>query len=241
MRVFKEELLTCWRKTPLEGADIEDHRFASSLPLRGELPTLTAQFGHVSDLYLLSVSDHSPRIGRFLEAFPSLDSLDIRGYDLRTVPAAIFRMGRLTSLSLPECNITLTPKDVNGLAGLHTLELLHLQDNPLGLAPDLSNLQALTDLDLSTTGIREIPKGALGNFNWMEIDLSGNEISEMPDELMEVPAYVGDRYDLRGNPFSMRAMNRIRAYFQETGNTLNVDGILDHPPQVIRPVVNIED
>lgn len=238
---FKEELLTCWRKTPLEGADIDDHRFASSLPLRGELPTLTAQFGHVSDLYLLSVSDHSPRIGRFLEAFPSLDSLDIRGYDLRTVPEAIFRMGRLTSLSLPECNITLTPNDVHGLAGLHTLELLHLQDNPLGLAPDLSNLQALTDLDLSTTGIREIPRGALGNFNWMEIDLSGNEISEMPDELMEVPAYVGDRYDLRGNPFSIRAMNRIRAYFQETGNTLNVDGILDHPPQVIRPGVNVED
>lgn len=218
-----------------------DHDFTFRLTIQGELPTLSADFGHVSDLYLANTHDESPRVGRFLEAFPNLVSIDIRGYGLTGIPEAIFRMKRLNTLSLPACNLTLSPRDVAGLAILDGLDLLHLHDNPLGLTPDLSNLQGLTDLDLSTTGIREIPKGVLDNFNWMELDLSGNEISEIPDELMEVPAYVGDRYDLRGNPFSPRAMQRIRAYYQETGLTLNVDGVLEHPPVRGRPSVEIED
>ncbi|WP_065261782.1 dermonecrotic toxin domain-containing protein [Pseudomonas bananamidigenes] len=238
---FKEALLSCWRKTPVEGSAVGDHDFTFRLPILGELPTLSADFGHVSDLYLENTHDESPRVGRFLEAFPNLVSIDIRGYGLTNIPEAIFRMKRLNTLSLPACNLTLSPRDVAGLANLDGLDLLHLHDNPLGLTPDLRNLHELTDLDLSTTGIREIPKGVLENFNWMELDLSGNEISEMPDELMEVPAYVGDRYDLRGNPFSARAMQRIRAYYQETGMTLNVDGVLEHPPVQTRPSVEMED
>jgi Leucine-rich repeat (LRR) protein len=238
---LREALLSCWRKTPVEGSDVGDHDFTFRLTIQGELPTLSADFGHVSDLYLANTHDESPRVGRFLEAFPNLVSIDIRGYGLTNIPEAIFRMKRLNTLSLPACDLTLSPRDVAGLANLDGLDLLHLHDNPLGLTPDLSNLQGLTDLDLSTTGIREIPKGVLENFNWMEVDLSGNEISEIPDELMEVPAHVGDRYDLRGNPFSARAMQRIRAYYQETGMTLNVDGVLEHPPVRSRPSVEIED
>ncbi|MDL5593024.1 hypothetical protein QS468_09945 [Bacillus subtilis] len=238
---FKEALLTCWRETPVEGSDVRDHDFTFRLTILGELPTLSADFGHVSDLYLASTHDDLPRIGRFLDAFPNLVSIDIRGYGLTNIPEAIFRMKRLNTLSLPACDLTLSPRDVAGLANLDGLDLLHLHDNPLRLTPDLSNLQGLTDLDLSTTGIREIPKGVLGNFNWMEVDLSGNEISEMPDELMEVPAYVGDRYDLRGNPFSPQAMQRIRAYYQETGMTLNIDDVLEHPPVRSRPSVEMED
>ncbi|RIJ10766.1 hypothetical protein DXT77_13450 [Pseudomonas sp. 91RF] len=238
---FREALLTCWRKTPVEGADAREFHFVFRLPIHGELPTMSADFGHVSDLHLVSTSDYSPRIGRFLEGFRNLESVDIQGYELTHIPEAIFQMRRLNTLSLPACDLTLSPRDVAGLATLDNLDLLHLHDNPLGLTPDLSNLQGLTDLDLSTTGIREIPKGVLDNFNWMELDLSGNEISEMPDELMEVPAYVGDRYDLRGNPFSAQAMQRIRAYYQETGMTLNVDGVLEHPPVRSRPSVEMED
>ncbi|WP_248742492.1 MULTISPECIES: dermonecrotic toxin domain-containing protein [unclassified Pseudomonas] len=238
---FSEALLSCWRRIPVEGSDTGDHTFTFRLPILGDLPTLSVGFDHVSDLHLVNTRDDSPRIGRFLEAFPQLVSVDIQGYELTGIPEAIFRMKRLNTLSLPACGLTLSPQDVAGLASLDSLDLLHLHDNPLGLTPDLSDLQGLTDLDLSTTGIREIPKGVLGNFNWMELDLSGNEITEMPDELMEVPAYVGDRYDLRGNPFSVQAMQRIRAYYQETGMTLNVDGVLEHPPVRGRPSVEIED
>ncbi|KIF56341.1 hypothetical protein QS95_24655 [Pseudomonas fluorescens] len=239
--LLAEGLLMCWRKIPVEGGSVAEHRFTSTVSVRGELPTLQVELSHVSDFYLVNTADHWPRLGRFLDAFPNLEHVDIRGYDLGTVPEAIFRMNRLTTLSLPACRITLTSHEVNGLAGLHSLELLHLQDNPLTLTPDLSNLQRLSDLDLSTTGIREIPRGVLENHNWMEIDLSGNEITEVPDELLEVPAYIGDRYDLRGNPFSAEAMNRIRMYYQETGHTLNVDNVVGQQAPVTRPGVAMED
>ena len=130
---------------------------------------------------------------------------------------------------------------MTALAGMHNLEVLNLRDNPLVLTPDLSNLQGLTDLDLSGTGITEFPNGVLGNFQWNEIDLSGNAITEVPQELMEVPAEISDRYDLRGNPFSAPSMERIRAYYHETGQTLNVDNAIGQPPAVIRADVDIED
>jgi len=237
---FREALLTCWRKAPLDDSIATDHDFTFSLPIQGELPTLGADFGHVKDLYLLGAGGHSIRLGYFLEAFPNLEMLDIQDYDLLRIPSAILRMRRLKILALPSCNITLTAADVAGLASLENLNLLHLHDNPLELTPDLSNLQGLNDLDLSVTGIREIPKGVLDNLNWIEMDLSGNEISEVPNELMELPAYVGDRYDLRGNPFSTRAMNLIRAYYQQTGHTLNVDGVATHPQVLTRPDVDME-
>ncbi|HJR29646.1 MAG TPA: DUF6543 domain-containing protein [Pseudomonas sp.] len=238
---FKEALFRCWRNIPVEGSEVENHGLTSRLSIMGVLPTVNADFSHVPHLFLLGQRAHSPRIGRFLEAFPSLESLDIRGYDLGGIPEAVFRMGRLTALSLPDCNITLEPHTANELAGMQNLEILHLHDNPLALAPDLSNLQSLTDLDLSNTGITEIPDGVLGNFQWNEIDLSGNAITEVPEELMEVPAEIGDRYDLHGNPFSAQSMERIRAYYHETGQTLNVDNVIGQPPAAIRPDVDIED
>lgn len=238
---FKEALLTCWRKTPVEDSDVDNYGFTSNLSILGELPTLSADFGHVPEMFLLGTGDYSPRIGRFLESFPNLDNLAIRDYNLGNLPDALFKMGRLTALSLPECNVTLTPDTVTALAGMHNLEVLNLRDNPLVLTPDLSNLQGLTDLDLSGTGITEFPNGVLGNFQWNEIDLSGNAITEVPQELMEVPAEISDRYDLRGNPFSAPSMERIRAYYHETGQTLNVDNAIGQPPAVIRADVDIED
>jgi Leucine-rich repeat (LRR) protein len=237
---FKEALLRCWRNIPVEGSGIEDHGFASRLSLAGELPTLKARFEHVPDLFLIGFGDYAPRLGHFLEAFPNLDSLDIRGYFLPDIPQEVFNMGRLTSLSLSDCDLTLTAQTVNELASMDSLEILHLRDNPLGLTPDLRNLQSLTDLDLSNTGLTEIPPGVLENFNWSEVDLSNNFISEMPDELMEVPGDIGDRYDLSNNAFSERARRRIHAYYEETGQTLNVENIADQPGPTIRPDAEVE-
>ena len=151
-------------------------------------------------------------------------------------------MSQLTALSLPDCEISLTPESVAALAGMDKLEVLNLRDNPLGLTPDISNLHSLTDLDLSDTGITEIPKGTLENLHWNEIDLSGNAITDVPEEIMDVPASVGDRYDLRNNPLSPQSLARVRAYYQETGNNLNVNGIdgMPRPPEM-RPDLEIED
>ncbi|NYH10428.1 dermonecrotic toxin domain-containing protein [Pseudomonas moraviensis] len=238
---FAEALLTCWRKIPMEDSSLDSYGFSHTVRFIGELPTLGAAFPYVPDLFLVG-DGSSSRLGRFLEAFPGLDSLAIRECNLGNIPEDIFTMNRLTALSLPDCEIRLTSESVAALAGMDRLEVLNLRDNPLELTPDISNLHSLTDLDLSDTGITEIPKGALENLHWNEIDLSGNAITDVPEEIMDVPASVGDRYDLRNNPLSPQSLARVRAYYQETGNNLNVNGIdgTPRPPQM-RPDMEIED
>ncbi|MBX8472578.1 hypothetical protein K5E37_26395 [Pseudomonas sp. RIT778] len=238
---FAEALLTCWRKIPMEDSSLDSYGFSHTVSFLGELPTLGARFPYVPDLFLVG-DGHSSRLGRFLEAFPGLDSLAIRECNLGDIPKDIFTMSQLTALSLPDCEISLTPESVAALAGMDKLEVLNLRDNPLGLTPDISNLHSLTDLDLSDTGITEIPKGTLENLHWNEIDLSGNAITDVPEEIMDVPASVGDRYDLRNNPLSPQSLARVRAYYQETGNNLNVNGIdgMPRPPEM-RPDLEIED
>ncbi len=238
---FAEALLTCWRKIPIEDSSLDSYGFSHTVSFIGELPTLGAPFPYVPDLFLVG-DGHSSRLGRFLEAFPGLDSLAIRECNLGDIPKDIFTMNRLTALSLPDCEISLTPESVAALAGMDNLEVLNLRDNPLGLTPDVSNLHSLTDLDLSDTGITEIPKGTLENLHWNELDLSGNAITDIPEEIMDVPATVGDRYDLHNNPLSPQSLARVRAYYLETGNNLNVAGI-DGTPRLpeMRPDLEIED
>lgn len=238
---FAEALQTCWRQIPMEDSSLDSYGFSHTVSFIGELPTLGAPFPYVPDLYLVG-DGHSSRLGRFLEAFPGLDSLAIRECNLGDIPKDIFTMSQLTALSLPDCEISLTPESVAALAGMDKLEVLNLRDNPLGLTPDVSNLHGLTDLDLSDTGITDIPRGALENLHWNEIDLSGNAITDVPEEIMDVPAAVGDRYDLRDNPLSTESKARIRAYYHETGNNLNVAGIDDTPrPAEMRLDLEIED
>lgn len=221
---FTAALLTCWRRIPLEDASLDNYGFTYTVTFSGELPTLSAPFPYVPDLFVVGLGG-ATRIGRFLEAFSDLDSLAISRCNLGDIPEAIFKIKRLTALSLPECQISLTPASAAALAGMDKLEVLTLRDNPLGLTPDLSNLQSLTDLDLSGTGISGIPRGVLENQQWNEMDLADNAITEVPEELADVPATVSDRYDLRNNPFCAASLARIRAYYHETGNDLNVEGI----------------
>ncbi|WPN97065.1 dermonecrotic toxin domain-containing protein [Pseudomonas sp. MUP55] len=222
---FKEKLLTAWRKQPVEGSSTAEFELTWYLPLLGELPRLTKQFGYAFKLILVNESTTAPRLGRFLEAFPNLDSLTIERYDLGELPEAISRMGRLKELNLPQCNIRLTPDTVAKLGEMTQLNVLNLQNNTLGITPDLSNLQSLRKLNLTNTAITHIPEGVLGNHQFISVSLAGNQITEMPDALLQVPSEVGVRYNLGNNRFSAQSMATIRAYYHATGNTLNVQGI----------------
>ncbi|MDX9667316.1 hypothetical protein QMK50_20315 [Pseudomonas sp. P5_152] len=220
---FKQKLEQCWRQIPIESIAVSEYGFTSHLTIMGDLPVLTADFGHVPEIYLTSAGDIAPRISRFLEAFPNLDSLTVRGYQLDNIPDGVFRMRRLTVLSLSECRITLTQETVDGLAGMNNLDHLNLRDNPLGLSPDLSQMTDISSLDLSHTGITEIPRGVLSINSWTDVDLSYNAITEMPVELMEVDPDVGESFDFSGNPFTEQSMQRIAAYYHATENDLGFE------------------
>lgn len=239
---FKQNLERCWRQIPTESVAVSEYGFASHLPIMGDLPVLTADFSHVPELYLTSAGDIVPRASRFLEYFPNLDSLTVRGYQLDNIPEAIFRMSRLTALSLPECRITLTEETLNALAGMDHLDYLNLRDNPLGLTPDLGNMTDISSLNLSNTGITEIPRGLLSINSWTDVDLSNNAIIEMPIELMEVDPGVGEGFDFSGNPFTEQSLQRIAAYYRATENDLGIDEIANMPAPVDEaPDTDIED
>lgn len=194
--------------------------------ITGELPTLSADFSHVSALELQSV-DGVTRIGRFLDAFPNLKSLRLQECDLGTLPEAVFKMGRLRSLSLPECRITLSAESANALAGMEQLDYLDLSANPLGHTPDLSQMKGIATVLLAETGITEVPRGLLQleELDWA--DLSDNAITDIPSDIMEVPVEVAENINLRGNPFSEESVLRLIDYFESTGTDFGVEEVIN--------------
>lgn len=234
-KTFKENLERCWRQIPTENASTSDFGFSSNLSIMGDLPVLTADFGHVLELFLTSTGNIAPRAGQFLDYFPNLSSLAIRGYQLDDIPQAVFKMHSLTALSLPECRITLSRNSRDALAGMINLDSLNLSGNPLRRTPDLRNLQQLSTLNLSNTGLRDVPKGLFESPNLVQVDLSGNAVTEMPVELMQANPDLTANYNFRGNPFTAQSLQRIATYFHETGNTLGIDAVAGMPRPGNRP------
>ena len=80
----------------------------------------------------LESTDGVTRIGQFLKSFPNLKSLRLRECDLGNIPDAVFKMGRLRSLSLFNCRISLSAESANALAGMEHLDYLDLGSQPVG-------------------------------------------------------------------------------------------------------------
>lgn len=224
---FKQNLENCWRQIGKPSAPEGEYGFAWHTTILGDLPQISADFKHVPALHLTSPQNFVTSVGQFLERFPNLEALTIRSYQLGDLPPAIFALDLLTILNLPECAITLTEATADALANMKELDVLNLSHNPLGFTPDLRALDEITIINLSATGIREVPPGLLGMESWTDLDLSDNAISEMPAELIGVnPAHV---MNFAGNPFSQESLQRIARYYRRTGNDLNLQGLDDLP------------
>jgi Leucine-rich repeat (LRR) protein len=227
---FKQALERCWQRE----SELDDFNDALEptyeLNIRpiitGDLPALSADFSHVSALEIQS-TDGVTRIGRFLDAFPNLKSLRLRECELGNIPDAVFKMGRLRSLSLPHCRVSLSAETANGLAGLELLDYLDLGFNPLGRTPDLSQMPELATVLLNATGITEIPNGLLHLTDLDWVDLSMNRITEAPSDLMELPVETAENITLRGNPFSEASLLRLIHYFEHSGTDFGIEEVIN--------------
>ncbi|UVK97509.1 dermonecrotic toxin domain-containing protein [Pseudomonas sp. B21-048] len=227
---FKQLLERCWRM------ETDQDDFTDTLEptyeliihprINGELPALNADFKHVSLLELES-ADGVTRIGQFLRSFPHLKSLRLRGCDLGNIPDAVFKMGRLRSLSLFNCRISLSAETANALAGMEHLDYLDLGCNPLGQTPDLSQMPDLATILLHDTGISEIPNGLLQMIELDWADLSANAITDVPSDIMELSAEAAANIDLRGNPLTEQALLRLIDYYQDTGVDFGVEDVIN--------------
>jgi Leucine-rich repeat (LRR) protein len=183
-----------------------------SLNLNGwvEPPALSAEFGHIESLTFPGGGSKA-RVDGFLKRFKNLKQLKInRGPELMTqIPDSVFQLKDLTQLNLEDHRIILTEQSASQLGTLNKLEVLNLNNNPLGRLPDFSGMPALRELRLSGTKIDQWPRGLGDKTNLKLIDLRYNRLREVPSALLNPPdeqlqsvARVVRSTLLEGNPFS---------------------------------------
>ncbi|UVM51908.1 hypothetical protein LOY38_07685 [Pseudomonas sp. B21-015] len=224
---FKELLEYCWRRIAVEGQS--EFEFTCDLPITGALPTLSADFGHIQTLNLTSSNATPPRVGQFLERFANLQVLAIQGYRLDDIPQAVLAMDKLKRLSLPNCHISLTQQTVEGLAALKNLNRLILRSNPLSRTPDVGQMAALSWLDLSHTGLSEVPTGLFDCRQLETVDLSGNAIVEVPIELLGTGT---TEFDFSDNSLSDTAEQRVTSQRLARENAQSEQRRLQEEPEV---------
>ena len=144
---FARQLEQFWRTRHTDHPD----RFSAALTFCGDLPTLSADFSHVSILKLTG-NVQVTAVDPLLQRFAGLQTLQLNDFDLGQVPSAISRMPQLHTLALNRCGVVLTPEGQSRLASLAQLKILELANNPLGTPLDLTPLPQLYFLDLSDSG-----------------------------------------------------------------------------------------
>ena len=167
-------------------------------------------------------------VSEFLERFPRLRVVHLQGFALDAVPESILSMENLTDLHLESSEITLTPDTAHRLGGMEHLEYIDLDDNPLNVTPDFSNMPNLNTLHMSNAELTAFPDSILGLTQIEVVDLSENLIVELPATLFEAPASVTQALDLEGNPLSEESLERVRTYFAQTGIDMNVEFDVDN-------------
>lgn len=187
----------------------------------GTLPELSARFDHVS-LLELGGEGGTTNVDGLLQRFLQLDTLILSKLRLGAVPQRVFDMHRLTSLTLAESNLRLTAASADALSGMSTLRYLDLSENPLGITPDVSQLNQLESLYLQDTQISEIPRGLFELRELGVLDLSDNLITEIPADIIDLAPRLNGASDLSGNPLSVQSLEHLRQCYLLTGNDFGI-------------------
>ncbi|WP_073521454.1 leucine-rich repeat domain-containing protein [Pseudomonas fluorescens] len=240
---FKSLLEACWRReTPLDTtrtAPADTHELVSTLPILGDLPQLNIEFNHVSKLDMKGEETTSIPVG-FLKCLPNLESLLIHRYALPDIPYEIFQLPKLKTLSLSQSHIRLTPTSADALSGLENLEYLDLSDNLLGITPDVSKMPRLTTLMLENAGLTQAPHGTFNLRSLSQLNLSDNQITELPSDIIEVDPELADDFDLSGNPFTPTTLIMLHRYYNRTAVSFGVPEARHLPAHIPDPGLSTE-
>ncbi|MGE8150959.1 dermonecrotic toxin domain-containing protein [Pseudomonas vancouverensis] len=217
-QLLKTQLERCWR---LETRSRNGSSLNVTEPVMGELPTLTADFDHVTQLSI-SGSQSTRAVQPFLARFPELRHLDMGNLELRSVPPAIETMTELRRLVLPNCAIELTPEGNALLSSLDRLNVLILRNNPLGIPPDTQAMPELEYLDLSNTNISTVPDNLPNNPQLKTANMSNNQITELPEALFALTSEASKKFNFSNNPLSTAARERVKAHYDRTRQNFGV-------------------
>ncbi|MBD1551763.1 dermonecrotic toxin domain-containing protein [Pseudomonas typographi] len=158
-----------------------------------------------------------------LAELPQLEGLYVDLNDLELGAEhfqALQRWPALKILALGSNEIILTEDAVAALAQLSHLQALFMEENPLGMPPDLSGWVHLQRLDLSQCNLTQWPPGLEALLNQdplvlRDIDLAGNALTDAPRLHGSTFARAilegrpGVSYEFDGNPFSEQALRNL--------------------------------
>jgi len=219
---FKLALEAFWQQRSRDVGTAREDFFSAELKFFGEMPRLTADFGHVNSLRLTgnaSVRD----IGAFVERFPNLLALNLKAIKLDEVPSFLNHLQDLKELRLNNCAVTLTTVGQDILASLPTLKLLDLSHNKtLTLAPDLARLPAMLDVSLINTGLTALPEGLAEHPRLQSLHLDNNRIIDLPQAFFSLPPERSNGVYLSGNELSATTRERIKTHYVAHGRDFGI-------------------
>ncbi len=156
----------------------------------------------------------------------NLRSLSLDSNNLSSLPPKLFEITNLTELDLRHNQFSTLPSQI---FQLKNLTLLHLGFNPLYTLPsELFQLTTLTEFYLFNTQLTSLSSEIVHLKNLERLDISGNHLSSIPPEIVRLPK-LNDLF-LHWNPLisppyelAVQGIEAIREYFtslEEGGQTL---------------------
>lgn len=192
----------------------------------------TRGFEHIQHLHITGGRPLA-NLGDFLSKFTSLHSLTLE-CALTELPTSITQMTGLTDLYLNHNQIRLDENAVQRLSTMTALRTLVLGYNPLGMTPDVSAMTRLQTLDLRSTGIRTWPEGSWLHASLLTQYLQDNQLTEVPDAVLNQATPLSVNTLMHGNPFSEQTLVRLGQYIERTHAPLNNDlAPVAHSPEAI--------
>ena len=193
-RQVAEKIQRCWslgvaRRLGLEGVSAGPSWRVSQHPVEldlsggvlSDLPALPGHeaFAHVHRLNVSELGAPLEVLERFLASFSQVRELNLSRNGLTALPLNLSEFRQVTDLNLAHNDLTITPLQQSHLNRLSGLERLNLRGNRV-TALDVSAMRRLQSLDLSLTGIRAWPAGALDLPRLQQLDLSRSAIKALP-------------------------------------------------------------
>lgn len=193
----------------------------------GPLPTLTEQdVAHVSSLSIKDMQAGDELV-YFLKPFKGLVTLELERNQLTRLPEVLSHMPKLEHLRLEGNQIQLTEHTLRKLADMRNLRTLGLSGNRLGGTIDVSKMFDLKTLLLRDTHATELPVGLYRPPYLEFVDLSGNQIRELPDWLFQAHRRFAQTMNLSNNLVSEASLTKLKAYRDDTGIGM---GLLEDNP-----------
>ena len=232
-REFGVLLKRCWRRQASTDHFYSyphgyDYELISSRILFDSMPKFNADFSHVARLSLKGLGPITG-VEEFLQQFPNLRRLKLQNFVMDRLPGVIASMPQLLELKLLNCGITLTPESAQMLAALEQLQIIELDDNPLGITPDFGNMPDLLSVSMKNCSLTQFPPSILTRTRLQTADFTDNAIVTLPDDIFEAPIAQTNLIYISGTALSDQSLRQLRTYYQQTGVDLGID-MLDQAP-----------